>query len=106
MKHSLGIVTDACNTVGVSRKTYYHYLKTDTDFKEQIDDIENIALDFVEGKLFENIKKLDTASILFYMKTKGKKRGYIERQEIEHSGEVNLAPMQFVKNENQKDEKD
>jgi hypothetical protein len=49
----------------------------------QIDDIKNIALDFVEDKLIGKIKDGDIVAILFYLKTQGKKRGYIERQETE-----------------------
>ena len=47
-----------------------------------ISHIENIALDFVESQLFKNIKEGKTSEMIFYLKTKGKKRGYIERQEI------------------------
>ena len=31
-------------------------MKDDEDFARQVKDIENIALDFVESKLFENIR--------------------------------------------------
>ena len=36
----------------------------------------------MESKLFENIKDGKTAEMIFYLKSKGKKRGYVERQEI------------------------
>ena len=82
MEHCHGIVSDACLSVGVSRVTYYGYYKNDPEFKTAIDEIEGAVLDYVEGKLFKLIEKGDVASTLFYLKTKGKKRGYIERQEI------------------------
>jgi hypothetical protein len=40
-------------------------------------------LDLAESKLIENINKNDDTAIIFYLKTKGKNRGYIERQEID-----------------------
>ena len=33
--------------------------------------------------LIKNIREGKTAEIIFYLKTKGKKRGYVERSEIE-----------------------
>lgn len=39
-------------------------------------------LDFVENKLWTLINDNNTAAVLFYLKTKGKERGYAERKEI------------------------
>lgn len=76
-----GIVTSACKYAKVSRQTYYNYLE-DSDFKKAVEDVSNTALDFVEGKLFSLIEQENPTAIIFYLKTKGKKRGYVERQEI------------------------
>ena len=93
MEQCHGIVSDACKSVGVSRVTYYKYYNEDLVFKEAIDETECAVLDYVEGELFNKIKLGDTACIIFYLKTKGKKRGYIERNEFDLSGipkEVNI----------------
>jgi hypothetical protein len=45
-------------------------------------------LDFGEHKLMERIAKGDTLATMFLLKTKGKRRGYIERQEVAHEGDV------------------
>jgi hypothetical protein len=82
LEKSLGVVTTACKIVGVGRTTFYGWMKEDEVFAERVEDIQNIALDFVESKLFENIKDGKTSEMIFYLKTKGKKRGYVERQEI------------------------
>jgi len=82
LEKSLGVVTTACKKVGVGRTTFYGWLKDDPEFAQQVNDIQDIAIDFVESKLFKNIEKGKTAEIIFYLKSKAKKRGYVERQEI------------------------
>ena len=81
MEQSLGIVTMACKNVGIGRTTFYNYINEDEDFKKAIDDISEIALDFVESQLHVQIKGGNTSATIFYLKTKGKNRGYIERME-------------------------
>lgn len=79
---SLGVVTTACETVGIGRTQFYQWLKDDVDYKNKVEEIQNIALDYAESKLYEKIGKGDTTAIIFFLKTKGKGRGYIERSEI------------------------
>lgn len=101
LEKSLGVVKTACATVGISRQTHYRWLEEDPEYKQATEDIGEDAIDFVESQLFEKIKGItvsnseddqgkpkvytvppsDTA-IIFYLKTKGKKRGYIERTEL------------------------
>lgn len=83
LEKTMGIVTQACKITGVGRTTFYRYLKEDAEFAKKVRDIENVALDFAESKLHKNIDKGRETSIIFFLKTKGKKRGYIERQEID-----------------------
>lgn len=82
LEKSLGVVTTACRSVGVGRTTFYGWMNDDPEFAQKVNDIQDVALDFVESKLFNNIKDGKTAEIIFYLKSKGKKRGYVERQEI------------------------
>jgi len=83
-----GIVFDACMMVGISRQCHYSYYKNDDYYRELVDGIKEVALDFVEGKLMDNISKGYEASIIFYLKCIGKKRGYIETREIKK--DINL----------------
>ena len=39
--------------------------------------------DLAENRLLEKINDYDTTSIIFFLKTKGRKRGYQEKQELE-----------------------
>jgi len=79
---SLGVVTTAAKIAGIDRSTHYEWLKTDDEYKTQVISIEDIAIDFAESKLHNQIEKGDTTATIFYLKTKGKKRGYIEKQEF------------------------
>lgn len=82
MKKSLGIVSTACAEVGINRWTHYDWLKNDEEYKAEIESISESVIDFAESKLHQLIDKGDVASTIFYLKTKGKKRGYIERTEL------------------------
>jgi len=82
LEQSLGVVNMACKKANVPRSTFYKWMKEDDDFAQKVQDIDNIALDFVESQLHRQIADNSTAATIFYLKTKGKKRGYIERQEI------------------------
>ena len=88
LESNLGIVTAACKQAGIARSTYYEWYNSDSEFKKAVDDVSDQTLDFVESKLHEKIKDGDTTSIIFYCKTKGKKRGYVERQEIKHDADI------------------
>jgi len=92
LEKTLGIVTTACKLVGVDRGSFYRYVNEDKDFAKDVKDVENITFDFVESQLHKQIKDNNTASTIFYAKTKMKNRGYVERQEITgaDSGEITI----------------
>lgn len=83
MEKSLGIVTIACRNVGIHRSTFYDWMNNDPEFKKLVDDVSEITLDFAESELHKQIRDGSTAATIFYLKTKGKKRGFIERSEID-----------------------
>ena len=85
LENSLGVVTVACKQSGTPRSTYYKWLKEDETFAKEVKEIENIALDFAESQLHSQMKDGSTSATIFYLKTKGKKRGYIERSELDLS---------------------
>ncbi len=82
LEKSLGVVTQACKIAGISRRTFYEYVNKDAAFSQAVKDVQNIALDFAESQLFKQIQDGNTTATIFYLKTKGKHRGYVERQEL------------------------
>ena len=93
LEKSLGVVTTACKACGLSRAMYYKYLKEE-EFSQKVDEIQNVAIDFVESKLFQQIRDNTVASTIFYLKTKAKNRGYSER--IEYDGNLKISGVNIV----------
>lgn len=86
LRATLGVVTPALEKADVSRDQYYKWLKQDPEFKEATEECADIAIDYTESKLYKLIREENPTAIIFHLKTKGKKRGYIERQEVEAMG--------------------
>lgn len=82
LEKSLGVVTAACRLCGVSRATHYQWMEKDAAYKAQVESLADMALDFAESKLHSQIADNNTAATIFYLKTKGKSRGYIERYDV------------------------
>ena len=85
---SLGVLKPACDITGMCRKTIWEWRKKYPEFDEACLECEETAVDFVETKLYKLINDGAEISTIFYLKTKGKKRGYVEKQEIDMNAEV------------------
>jgi hypothetical protein len=90
LEETHGVVTSACKKAKIGRTLFYKWCKEDEGFKKEVDEIQDATLDFVEGALFKQIEQGNITGQIFYLKTKGKHRGYVERQEIkqETSGSI------------------
>tara|TARA_R100000664_G_C2742733_1_gene130950 strand:+ start:691 stop:1056 length:366 start_codon:yes stop_codon:yes gene_type:complete len=100
LEQNLGVVTSACRTAGVGRTTFYKWLKQDKQFNEAVKELDNVSLDYAESKLLENIRANKETSIIFYLKTKGKKRGYSERSELDittDGDKINEVKIEIIK---------
>jgi len=89
-KH-LGVITTACKSVGIARSTHYEWYQKDKEYKKAVKELENVALDFAESQLHKQIAKGNPLSTMFYLKCKGKKRGYIEQQEVKVTGNMKFT---------------
>lgn len=73
-----GNIKAACMKSGIkSRNTVYEWMRN-PEFKAEVEAINESSLDYVESKLMTAIQQDNITAIIFYLKTKGKKRGYIE----------------------------
>ena len=71
-------IHQTCEAVNTSRRTYYDWMEQDEEFKKAITDIQEGLIDFSESQLLGLIQGKHPTAIIFHLKTKGKKRGYIE----------------------------
>jgi len=100
LENSLGIVSTACTKANISRSSFYKWYKEDEEFRNKVDEIDNVKLDFVESQLFKNIQNQKERSIIFYLQHKGHKRGYIHRQDINltsNDEEIKKIEIEIVK---------
>ena len=90
-----GIISYACQKAGVSRQTFYNYKKDDGEFAAAVDEINEGIIDVVESKLLTQINDNNLTAIIFYLKTKGRNRGYVEMVDsnVNLSGSVDLRPL-------------
>ena len=95
LESSLGVVTTACKAVGVSRDTHYRWLKEDPGYATAVHDITEVAVDFAETHLHKLIQEGNPAATIFFLKTKGKRRGYVETQDITTDGKPLTRPTWF-----------
>lgn len=91
----LGIVSDACKAIGISRQQFYEWKEKDPEFAKAVVDVNEEVIDYVEGRLLSSIKGTGPGAVtaqIFYLKCRAKIRGYVERVELGgHDGQ----PMKF-----------
>lgn len=82
-----GIISTIAKRLNCEWHTAKKYIKEFELIQQYENENENIG-DLAESMLIKNIQSGDNTSIIFYLKTKCKNRGYIEKTQTEHSGEI------------------
>ncbi len=98
LEKSLGVVTTAVKNVGIHRSTFYDWYNIDEAFKKEVDSISDIAIDFAESQLHKQIQGGNPTSTIFYLKCKGKKRGYVEKTELSIEGGPSAFKIEIIDN--------
>ena len=97
-------VSATCSAVGISRTHFYRMRMENKKFAEGLDEIYEALLDAAESRLVSKMDDGDITALIFFLKTKGKRRGYVERAEIEQKVEV--EPVQIYLPDNGRNIKD
>ena len=80
-----GYISEIARRLGCDWHTADKYIK-EFELTEDLIVEDERATDRAEIKLMQAIEDGEIAAIIFRLKTKGKKRGYVERQEVTGAG--------------------
>lgn len=82
-----GLITTACQKVGMHRATFYDWKKSDPEFTKWVNTINDLEVEKVRSKLSELIDDNNTAAIIFYLKSKSKEF----KNKVEVKGDVGIS---------------
>ena len=91
IKGTGGIMTNIARKLSLSWHMAYDFCQMYEETKKAITDEQETMLDMAENTIGKSIQDGDVQTSKWYLAMKGKKRGYIEKQEIEHSGSGQLV---------------
>lgn len=91
LRGTAGNVTAAANALGITRQGLQARLKKNAALREIVTEEREALCDLAESALRLNVAKGDVASVIFALKTLGKSRGYIERQEVSSADNKPIA---------------
>ena len=69
--------------IKLGRTAHYRWLKDDEEYQLAVDHAADNTLDLVEKALIQQIKNGSVQATTFFLKTKGRIRGYNEKQEVD-----------------------
>jgi hypothetical protein len=96
LESSLGVITTALKSTGLSRTNFYKWLKEDKDFALKVQEIENIQKDFIKSKYYECVKDKVPSVVIHAAKTR---LGWNETNRLDiTSGDkvINMPVITFV----------
>jgi len=94
-----GNISRVAAQFGVTRQAVYKAMERHPSLREAHAEAKERMLDHAESQLFKAIDKGDVRAIALFLKTQGKHRGYVERQERLHSGEINYKRPEEMSDE-------
>jgi len=77
-----GNVSSVARFFKMSRQTLYKYINDHVTVQAALEESREKMIDNVESALYQQALAGNTTAMIFFLKTQGKKRGYVERQEV------------------------
>ncbi len=82
LRASAGIYTGAASKLRCSPQTIKNYVQRHKVLQALAEEIRDATLDLAETQLVRALNDGNLTAVIFYLKTKGKERGFTERAEI------------------------
>lgn len=80
-----GSLTHAAKILGTTFRHLKKFVEANDKITEVVQGIEEETLDLAEGSLRKHIEGGNLTAVIFFLKTRGKKRGYIEDEKVDMS---------------------
>ena len=77
-----GNIAMIARALDVSRGTVWNRVQESATLQTKLKDAREATIDNVESGLYKKALSGDTTCMIFFLKTQGKHRGWVERQEI------------------------
>jgi hypothetical protein len=84
LEASVGNISHAARSLKVTRQTLYNRIKESPTLKAALEDARETALDNAESALQSAVLAKEAWAVCFTLKTIGKGRGYVERNEVDY----------------------
>ena len=81
-----GFMSFAARLLGINRTHLYERVRKSDRLRAVLDEVREATLDTAELALRNQVLSGNIAAIIFTLKTLGKSRGFVERQEVEPVG--------------------
>lgn len=79
-------ISATCASLGITRQTFYNWLERFPEIAQKVEDAREGLVDFAETQLISKINDGDLNAITFFLRAKGKERGYGDSKKIEFDG--------------------
>ena len=90
IREAEGNLSDAARLLHCTRQTVHNYVNRYSTVEQAYEEENEKFIDEAQGQLRKHVKRGSLPAVMFVLKTKGKSRGYVERQEVEQSGKLEI----------------
>jgi predicted transcriptional regulator len=94
LRRHKGAVSSTAKALDITKATLEKYIMKSKVLKSIVCEIVETEIDEVESELMTQVRKGNMTAILFYLKCKGKDRGWVEKNELT----VDVKPITFKYN--------